>query len=164
MLRAVLQREIKIKGERHGVGGIHEDGKTDLIHINGTLNAVEYIDQVINNSLVLFFNINQNFTLMQDNATPHTAGITTAQLQNLGIPVLPWPAKSPDMNPIEHLWDELERRLRDRPNPPQNLPELRVALTEEWRALTRERVRRLILSMRRRCMALINSRCGHTIK
>ena len=86
----------------------------------------------------------------------------TAQLHNLGIPVLPWPAKSPDMNPIEHLWDELERRLRDRPNRPQNLRELRFALTEQWLALPRERVRRLILSMRRRCMALVNSRGGHT--
>ena len=50
----------------------------------------------------------------------------------------------------------------DRPNPPQNLRELRVALTEEWRALPRERLRKLILSMRRRCMALVNSRGGHT--
>ena len=64
-------------------GGIHEDDKTDLLHINGNLNAVEYIDQVVNYPLVPFFHNNQNYTLMQDNATPHTAVITTAQLQNL---------------------------------------------------------------------------------
>ena len=75
---------------------------------------------------------------------------------------MPWPAKSPDMNPIEHLLDELEKRLRNRPNPPQTLHELCAALAEEWRAIPRERVRRLILSMRRRCQALMASRGGHT--
>ena len=48
------------------------------------------------------------------------------------IDVLLWPSKSPDLNPIEHIWDELERRVRQRPHKPITLPELRQALQEEW--------------------------------
>ena len=101
-------------------------------------------------------------TFMQDNATPHTALAVTAHLANLGIPVLPWPAKSPDLNPIEHLWDELERKLRDRPVLPRNLAELRIALTEEWNAIPMARIVRLVNSMRGRCQAIENARGGHT--
>ena len=49
--------------------------------------------------------------LQQDNARPHTARIVTEQLA--AIEVLPWPAGSLDMSPIEDLWNELGRRLRD---------------------------------------------------
>jgi hypothetical protein len=47
-------------------------------------------------------------------------------------PCSSWPALSPDLSPIEHLWDELGRRVRHRQNPPETLQELRDALVHEW--------------------------------
>ena len=88
--------------------------------------------------------------------------VVTAHLANLGISILPWPAKSHDLNIIEHqvLWDELERRLRARAVHPRNLSELRIALTEEWNAIPQARIVRLINSMR--CLAIENDRDGRT--
>ena len=45
---------------------------------------------------------------------------------------LDWPAQSPDLNPIEHLWDKLEWRLRARSSHPTSVPDLTNALLEEW--------------------------------
>ena len=56
---------------------------------------------------------------------PHTACAVGQHLANLGIAVLPWTSKSPDLNPIEHIWDELERRLRARQQEPATLAELK---------------------------------------
>ena len=66
-----------------------------------------------------------NHVLMQDSARPHMAHLTATHLANLGIPVLPWPAKSSDMNPIEHLWDDLEGSIRNRPNQTTSLQQSR---------------------------------------
>ena len=48
---------------------------------------------------------------MQDNAPCHTAAVTKHFLSNEGITALDWPAQSPDLNPIEHLWDWIEKEL-----------------------------------------------------
>jgi transposase len=48
------------------------------------------------------------------------------------INVLPWPSKSPDLNPIEHLWDQLDKRVRQRQPLPQTLDQLRQMLQQEW--------------------------------
>ena len=46
---------------------------------------------------------------------------------------LDWPAQSPDLNPIKHLWDELEPCLRARPNRATSVPDLTNALVAEWK-------------------------------
>ena len=74
------------------------------------------------------------------------------------IRTLPWPTLSPDLNPIEHLWDEFGRRVRNGLNPPETLDELRWALTQEWNNIPQAFIRNLIGSMRRRCQAVINAR------
>ena len=50
----------------------------------------------------------------------------------IGVEELDWPAQSPDLNPIKHVWDDLEPR-RVRPNRPTSVPDLTNALVAEWK-------------------------------
>lgn len=77
---------------------------------------------------------------MQDNAKLRTATITIDFFKGLEIRKMDWPVISPDLNPIEHLWDILNRRIRCRPNPPQT-PQ------QEWESIAQEDIRRLMKSM-----------------
>ena len=142
--------------------GIDLEEKTNLIILEGNITNAAYVDQVINAEIVPLFTRRPHLTLMHDNARPHTARMTTDHLTNLGIPVLPWPAKSPDLNPIEHLWDELERRIRNRPRQPTSLQMLRNALLDEWRTIPRNVWRKVIFSMRQRCLSVIIAHGGRT--
>ena len=100
---------------------------------------------------------------MHDNAAPHRARVTTAYLLQNNINVLrPWPPISPDLDPIEHVWDMLDRHVRNLPNPPQNLLQLENELTHAWNNLPQAAIQNLIHSMRRRCAPVINARGGHT--
>jgi transposase len=55
--------------------------------------------------------------------------------------VLPWPSKSPDLNPIEHPWDDLDKRVRQRQPQPQSLQQLVNALQDEWNNIPQEAIR-----------------------
>ena len=72
------------------------------------------------------------------------------------------PINSPDMNPIENLWSQMERALQGRPTPPVNEVQLWQAVQEEWANINMFDVRRLVLSMRRRCLSLVQATGGHT--
>jgi hypothetical protein len=64
----------------------------------------------------------------QDNARPHVAMICTPFLEAENVPVLPWPADSPDMSPIEHFWNALDRRVQQCVPVPTNIHQLRTAI------------------------------------
>ena len=68
---------------------------------------------------------------------------------------LNWPAQSPDLNPIEHLWDELERQLQARPNRPTSVPDLTNALVAEWKQVPAAMFQHLVGSLPRRVEAVI---------
>ena len=72
------------------------------------------------------------------------------------------PPRSPDCNPIEHLWDELGRAISSMDNPTQNLDGLRQTLLDKWAQIPVQRLQRLVASMPRRLAAIIAARCGNT--
>ncbi len=90
---------------------------------------------------------------------PHVARICTQFLEAENIPVLAWPAYSPD---IEHVWDALDRRIWQRVPVPANIQQLRTAIEEEWTNSPQTTINNLINSMRRRCGALREANVGHT--
>ncbi len=100
--------------------------------------------------------------LQHDNAQPHVARICTQFLEAENIPVLAWPAYSPDMSPIEHVWDALDWCIRQRVPVPANIQQLRTAIEEEWTNIPQATINNLINSMRRRCVALREANGGHT--
>jgi len=65
------------------------------------------------------------------NARPHRSKSVTAYLQSEAVTFVPWPAMNPDLNPIEHIWDILGRRIQAREHPVQNIRLLEAALHRE---------------------------------
>ncbi|GFS80974.1 transposable element Tcb1 transposase [Trichonephila clavipes] len=91
------------------------------------------------------------FLFMDDNAPCHRTVAAEQLLESEDIERMNWPARSPDLNPIEHVWDFLGRRLAARTLPPVTIRELRLALQDEWAAMPQQLIDTLILSMGRRC-------------
>lgn len=139
---------------------ISYDHRTNLVNIHGNLTAERYRDNILQPHLMPVIN-RQRELFQQDNARPHTARVTRDFLHNNNVNVLPWPSKSPDLNPIEHLWDELDKRVRRRQNQPQTLVQLRNVLQQEWRRIQQRTIKTLIESMSRRCRTVIAARGGH---
>ena len=78
---------------------------------------------------------------MDDNARPHRSSAMTAYLQSEAVTSVPWPAMSPDLNPIEHIWNKLGRRIKAREPPVQNIRQLEAALHREWQQLSQQDIR-----------------------
>ena len=135
--------------------------KTNLIVVQGKLNAQGYINKILLTEAVTFLQMHGLAILMHDNERPHVARICRQFLNRHNVNVLPWPAVTPDMNPIEHFWDYLGRKVRARGNV-HNLRDLENALIQEWNNIPNVIIRRYVRSMRGRLAACINSRGGHT--
>ena len=79
-----------------------------------------------------------------------------------GIQLLDWPAQSPDLNPIEHLWSILKKRLNAYDTPAKGMRELWERAVKEWDDMRKEECQKLIKSMPRRLEAVIKTKGGHT--
>jgi len=73
-----------------------------------------------------------------------------------------WPAQSPDLNPIEHLWGYLKRRLADHEFSPKRIHELWERVQVDWKGIPVEECQTLIERMPRRIEAVIKAKGGYT--
>ena len=125
------------------------------------MTAQRYVELILRPVVVPFIH-QHNVTFQQDNARAHVARLSIAFLQQNNVDVLRWPPYSPDLSPVEHIWDILDSRVRRLPQAPTTLQALREALIQEWNAIPQEQIDRLILSMTRRVRTGLNVNGGHT--
>ena len=131
-----------------------------LIIVEGRLNAESYKNLLESHLLPFYESLNGDlpYFFQDDNAPCHRAHSVASWKEENMINCLLWPAQSPDLNPIEHLWDVLERQVRARNPHPKNKDELALALTEEWLNIDQTILENLVDSMPRRVDAVIKSR------
>ncbi|GFW39534.1 transposable element Tcb2 transposase [Trichonephila clavipes] len=134
-------------------GGTKLGSRTDLhIFDAGSVNGTRYCNEILLPYVRLFRGaMGLQFLFMDDNAPCHRTVAAEQLLESEDIERMDWPARSPDLNPIEHVWDSLGRRLAARTLPPVTIRELRLALQDEWAAMPQQLIDTLILSMGRRC-------------
>ncbi|KAI3374718.1 hypothetical protein L3Q82_021018, partial [Scortum barcoo] len=129
----------------------------------GSLTAIRYRDEILRPLVRPYAGaVGPGFLLMQDNARPHVAGVCQQFLQDEGTDAMDWPARSPDLNPIEHIWDIMSRSIHQRHVAPQTVQELADALVQVWEEIPQETIHHLIRSMPRHCREVIQARGGHT--
>ncbi|GFX03923.1 transposable element Tc1 transposase [Trichonephila clavipes] len=139
------------------------DGGT-LLHIfeRGSVTGVRYRDEILEPYVCLFRSAcGPEFILMDDNARPHVALLVDEFLESEDIRRMDWPAKSPDLKPIEHaltLWGgQLQLTI-----PSESHPGNENSVAERVDRLPQELINYLISSMTSRCEACIAVRGGHT--
>ncbi|GFW54951.1 transposable element Tcb2 transposase [Trichonephila clavipes] len=138
------------------------NGRTELqIFDRGSVIGDRYCEEVLLPHVRLFpAAIDPDFIFMDDNAQPHRTLAIEKLLESEDITRMDWP-DSPDLNPIEHVWDAFGRRFAARLHHPENTQQLKQMLIEEWALLLQKMLHQLDLSMRRRCEATIAVRGGH---
>ncbi|GFX14508.1 transposable element Tcb2 transposase [Trichonephila clavipes] len=139
--------------------------RTDLhIFDAGSVNGTRYCNEILLPYVRLFRGaMGLQFLFMDDNVPCHRTVAAEKLLESEDIERMDWPARSPDLNPIEHVWDFLGRRLAARTLPTVKIRELRLALQDEWAAVPPKLIDTLILSMGRRCETCLAVRGDHIL-
>lgn len=143
-------------------GSMGWNGVGTLEFIDGIMTKEVYRDLLKRNlrQSATKVGMGRKFTFQHDGDPKHTAKIVSKWLKDNKIKVLDWVAQSPDLNPIEHLWGTLKRRVADRK--PTNTASLKTVITEEWDNIDQSVIKRLVESMPRRIQAVIAAKGGHT--
>jgi transposase len=99
---------------------------------------------------------------MEDGAPIHRLKVGKTFRDSHAMDVLPHPAQSPDMNPIENIWKLLKEKVNQWPTVPANVEKMQEALLEEWANIDVEYINRLIETMPEHVGALRKAKVGPT--
>ncbi|GBM06767.1 hypothetical protein AVEN_63008-1 [Araneus ventricosus] len=140
--------------------GIATNVRTELYVFAGcSFTALRYREGILHPLVRSFIAAMGTDTIfMDDNARPHRARMMLSYLENETFPQIAWLARSPDLNPIEHVWDMLGRLIAGRSGPPGTLHELQQALLQDWALLPQQAINDTIVTMPRLCQACISAR------
>jgi transposase len=127
----------------------------------GTINSRSYCEHIV--PLIADYVRRGGLIFIQDNTGGHIARDTLAFMREQGLIPIFWPALSPDLNPIETLWDRIKDIIKQKdPEIYRSYPRLRTAIIEAWNSITDEKIRALIGTMYDRCQAVIDADGWHT--
>ncbi|CAK9810850.1 Transposable element Tc3 transposase [Anthophora plagiata] len=164
-------RKEKLSKIRRAMGGggvmvwaaIGYFGKMEIKFIHGKMNSKYYLDlikqQITKYALCIS---GSGFIYQQDNAAVHTAKFVKTYFEKEKIPVLSWPARSPDINIIENCWSQLSQAVYKHGKQYENVHELKEAIVAEWSNLNQQNIRKLYKSLPNRMIEIIENKGGCT--
>jgi len=141
------------------------DGIGYAAKIDGRMDADLYcqiLKEDLVESLEFYGKEASDIIFQQDNDPKHTSRKAKEVMEELELTVMKWPAQSPDLNPIEHLWFHLKQQLAKHLVPPAGINELWERVQEEWNKIPASVCQNLIESMPRRVEAVLKSKGGYT--
>ena len=143
-------------------GAIAASGVGRMVFIDGVMDQHQY-KRILEDNLkdsVDGLGLGQSWIFQQDNDPKHTARSVKEWLLYHAPRQLNSPPQSPDLNPIEHCWDILKRKVATKHV--RSRDELKIALEEAWKEISPDETRNLVRSMPRRLQAVIDAKGGPT--
>lgn len=142
-------------GKLHVWGAFWMNGRLELVFVEGSVKAVDHVallDEHLLPHMIAHLSDGNGFTGMfqQDNARPHSAKLTQAYLRDHGVPVMKWPAQSPDLNPMENAWGMISQKIYAQGKQYNSKKALKAAIIEAWQSIEQSTLAELIKSMERR--------------
>jgi hypothetical protein len=136
-------------------------GVLPLAFPSSRMNSQEY-QQVLQEHLIPFHRNSRRilYTFQQDNASVHVSTSTMEWFRNKNIPLMQWPACSPDCNPIENLWGILVRRVYANNRQFHSVPQLKAAILTAWNEIGQNTLQSLVNSMPERIFEVIRNEGG----
>ena len=132
----------------------------ELYFIEGNMNSNMYCEILQQSIIPSLQKLGSRAVFQHDNDSKHTSKTTIALLKRLRVKVMDWPSMSSDLNPIEHLWEILKRKVEV--CKVSNICQLRDIVMEEWKSIPVTTCEALVNSMPRRVKAVLDNDGGHT--
>ena len=135
-------------------------GVGELYFIEGNMNSNMYWEILQQSMIPSHQKLGRRAVFQHDNDPKHTSKTTIALLKRLRVKVIDWPSMSPDLNPIEHLWEILKRKVEV--CKVSNICQLHDVVMEEWKSIPVATCEALVNSMPRRIEVVLDNDGGHT--
>jgi DDE superfamily endonuclease len=153
---------------KHGGGGVllwgsmSSNGVGNLVVIDSIMDKILYKKILVQNleASVEKLGLGDDFIFQQDNDPKHRAEFVLDFFDENDINLLEWPSQSPDLNPIEHLWDYIKRELRKRDI--KSIKKLKEVIMEIWTSIPADFCKRLVYTMPDRIEEVIRAKGKHT--
>ena len=138
-------------------GAISYNSKSSLVRIEGTINSNNYISNVLEPVCLPFLSSLPDAIFQQDNARPHIARTVMTYFNDNNITMTDWPARSPDISPIENVWGLMKKTIASSARPPRTTNDLWSQIEKAWDEIPQDTIRHLYDSMPRRMRKVLKA-------